>query len=779
MGQCEGGSAPCVRCKQAGAECVFDKPASSVVEDAGLTRLSAIEAALATNERRMDTLVQQMGEVTNVLMEVVGRLKQYGSSQPGQSPAALPYPANQVSPFGSGLDASGLQHPTPPFGRPRPLSAGSPSLSSLPNLAAAAAFRTSPVTSGSPSFPRPPSNPSSSQISALDALAHLASSNSPDVHRFASRVRAPISALQDAVAEMGDEAETKSDELLEEKPETAQQKGASEEKDGERPAKRSRIAVRTAPTSPDQFDLVAKGLIGDKEARALVLLWMKECANFCAVLDQNYDTYESLRKRSPFLFNTVLYTALRAQERCSPPSTELVAAAEETRRFARNQVFESKPSLESIQATMVLACYHQQPYILSGMALRLALAVKLDTSFEQLEAHGWHQTDEKARRLTAQLRTWIYIVTLNAQHERNLGVMSLMRQEDVDALVERADRALSLPHAIGTDYRHIANLRLCSIVRIIMQDTAAMAQRPESIADQIAYYYEKAQLLNDWHTHYDQLIAAYQPSPLAWARRSHSRMYHDAKLGLLASIFKSRLFDPPATDTFEITRMAQEALADARTALQMVLGSPVYRSGTQWSGYLLRTDMSFACLFLLKSGAAFPQLVNREEVARDVQQVAELLSNVAGSQRYAAMLLAARDQYLERTAPPPEASGISDLATASNLSETSAAGEVYPAQLPTLSQPLEQYGNGNLSAFSSISDPANIPVGTNPSSVPQTPFSALGLSSNGAGNAGMALMPGEMDIDWSIAMPLFDDSLLSQHDWMATVGNPPNWFDNL
>lgn len=458
---------------------------------------------------------------------------------------------------------------------------------------------------------------------------------------------------------MGDEAETKSDELLGEKPETMQKQETSQEKDDERPAKRSRVAVPTAPTSPDQFDLVAKGLIGDKEARALVLLcvtgfffwvegvgltsyarrWMKECANFCAVLDQNYDTYESLRKRSPFLFNTVLYTALRAQERCSAPSKELVAAAEETRRFARNQVFESKPSLESIQATMVLACYHQQPYILSGMALRLALAAKLDTSFEQLEAHGWHQTDEKARRLTAQLRTWIYIVTLNAQHERNLGVMSLMRQEDVDALVDRADRALSLPHAIGTDYRHIANLRLCSIVRVIMQDTAAMAQRPESTADQIAYFYEKAQLLNDWYTHYDQLIASYQPSPLAWARRSHSRMYHDAKLGLLASIFKQRLFDPPATETFEITRMAQEALSDARAALQMVLGSPVYRSGTQWSGYLLRTDMSFACLFLLKSGAAFPQLVDREQVAKDVQQVAELLSNVAGSQRYAAMLL--------------------------------------------------------------------------------------------------------------------------------------------
>jgi hypothetical protein len=94
------------------------------------------------------------------------------------------------------------------------------------------------------------------------------------VQRFASRVRAPISALQDAVAEMGDEAETKSDELLEEKPELAQQKGAADDKGDERPAKRSRISVPTAPTSPDQFDLVAKGLIADKDARQLVLLYV-------------------------------------------------------------------------------------------------------------------------------------------------------------------------------------------------------------------------------------------------------------------------------------------------------------------------------------------------------------------------------------------------------------------------------------------------------------------------------------------------------------------------
>lgn len=386
---------------------------------------------------------------------------------------------------------------------------------------------------------------------------------------------------------------------------------------------------------------------------------MRECVPFCSVLDPEFDTYESLRRRSAFLFNAVVFTALRARERVAPPSKELRAASEETSRFARDQVFQTKPSLEVIQAMMVMACYHQEPYILSGVALRLALVAKLDTTVEQIEAHGWSQTDEKAQRLTAQLRTWIYIVTINAQHERNLGRMTMLRQEDVDALVSHADRALSLPFATSSDFRHVANLRLGSIVRTIIHETAALTRESPAFGDLISYVYEKKQILQDWHAHYDALIceppspsvwrlgaewglttctASWQPSPMSWPRRSHNRQYNDAQLGLITSVFKQQLLDPPATATFEVTQIVQEAIGHARSALHMVIHSEIYCRGTQWSGYLLRTDMSFAGIFLLKCAAAFPHLVDRNELVHEVRQTADLLSNVAGSQKYAAML---------------------------------------------------------------------------------------------------------------------------------------------
>lgn len=96
------------------------------------------------------------------------------------------------------------------------------------------------------------------------------------------------------------------------------------------------------------------------------------------MLDAGYDTYESLRRRSPFLFNTVrpqqlrglagselvltlvlrpqvIYTALRMSERNGTPSKELLAAAEETRRFARDSVFENNPDLEVVQGASSLS----------------------------------------------------------------------------------------------------------------------------------------------------------------------------------------------------------------------------------------------------------------------------------------------------------------------------------------------------------------------------------------------------------------------------------------
>jgi hypothetical protein len=169
----------------------------------------------------------------------------------------------------------------------------------------------------------------------------------------------PISALADAVAQLDDEDRDVKPQILSSGEEEndddddVQIQSENGRTNGEPPAKKSRLNndAPAASPSPDHLDLVAKELVSDKDARELVALWMKECQGFCSLLDPAYDTYDALRKRSAFLFNVVLYTALRARGRNAPPSKELLAAAEETRRFARDQVFRT-PSLEDVQGAL-------------------------------------------------------------------------------------------------------------------------------------------------------------------------------------------------------------------------------------------------------------------------------------------------------------------------------------------------------------------------------------------------------------------------------------------
>lgn len=265
-------------------------------------------------------MVSGAGTLTDVLQ----RIKQAVGSQPGTSPVTV---GNHLSPHAaSHLDSTGPQIPTPPtypsLGRQRPSTAGSPGFGSISQFAPTSqqqqTYSTSPLASTS-NLPYPPIrrtslSSSSARGSALDALAHLASSASPDVHRFASHMRQPIQALQDAVEQLN-EGETSADDgplegegehegasstaagggdrkpslghrgastalLNQAAPSSSDPRGANvgADKDArssgtsERPAKRARVARPMMAPTPDQFDLVAKGLISDTEARALVLL---------------------------------------------------------------------------------------------------------------------------------------------------------------------------------------------------------------------------------------------------------------------------------------------------------------------------------------------------------------------------------------------------------------------------------------------------------------------------------------------------------------------------
>ncbi|KDE07616.1 hypothetical protein MVLG_02081 [Microbotryum lychnidis-dioicae p1A1 Lamole] len=632
----------CKRCEASGLVCTFDRPASSIVDDAGLNRLSAIEATVSTQERRMDTLVQSVGQVSSTLSEILTWLKNGNSpsTHPAQTPPALAL---------SHLHAASHSAPTLPNFSHHGLASIPPHAPSLHSDPSPKAMTASP-------------NPSAS--SRLEALASVAVDPQPNqnIDRFASRLHAPIQALADAADQLnsGEEGGTGKEGQTEGQSEN-QGNQSNPGPDGEeggshRPKKRSRhsdIGGITSEASAPQHDVVAKGYVSDREARALVLFHHKELHPFCAILDPDHDTFFTLRQHH-FLFDVIIYTGLRAQEGNAAASKQLLQVAEHVRETVRGFIFDPSPPVECIQALLIMACWHDEPYILSGFALRLALSARLDTTFAQIDARGWDLKDERARQLTVQLRTWLYCVFLEFKHSRCTDRMIILRQQDVDVLRGNADRLLQMPFSIKNDLRTVANLKLTFIERGIMETGRTLA-REQDVFKHLAYIRETREALTRWHADYDTLLAVHEPSPLSWRRRSHMRHLQEAYFFLPANILGQRLLSPNGSP--ELIDVGHQALISARTMIRTVLHSPAYAASLKYSGYLMRVDLSFAAMLLLKLAKVYPEAsISPEEIVKDVNDLIERQSQCAGGVRFTNLLRIAKDQYIASVyAPSPSA----------------------------------------------------------------------------------------------------------------------------
>ena len=153
--------------------------------------------------------------------------------------------------------------------------------------------------------------------------------------------------------------------------------------------------------------------------------------------------------------------------------------------------------------------------------MRLALASRMDTTFEQIDEHGWDQTDDRAKHLTVQLRIWLYLVFLEFKHSRSTGRLLLLRQDDIDFLDRNADRLLTLPYSITDDERLVANLKLTFIERQIILKSRAF-RREDPIELRVAYVHQMREVLVARHQVVDarmgqcDLLASYPSGADPW-----------------------------------------------------------------------------------------------------------------------------------------------------------------------------------------------------------------------------------------------------------------------
>ncbi|KAL7007173.1 hypothetical protein EMMF5_003399 [Cystobasidiomycetes sp. EMM_F5] len=285
----------------------------------------------------------------------------------------------------------------------------------------------------------------------------------------------------------------------------------------------------------------------------------------------------------------------------------------------------------------------------------------------------------------------------------------------MDELRGKIDDFLKLPLSLPNDYRHVANFQCIFLERKILMDSQRLVD--PTFQTHRTYIQNCLASIQTSYAAYEAIGATLFTS-LSYPRRSQERIYHDSILYLVSNVYKEHLFNPAIVDESTI----QLTLSHAQSAIRTVLDSPVYSSRAKYSGYLLRVDLSFACLVLLKLAKAYPSyLENTGIVSSNVLGIANLLEGMSGSQRYAKMLRHAYLEYLH-------SQSTRNIEGSSNFS-------------------LHRQHNGEVAT---VQDPATEWLSTS-----------------------------EFNIDDWLALPTsgFTESsdLLLNHDWLATLGGGADW----
>ncbi|ELU42611.1 hypothetical protein AG1IA_03330 [Rhizoctonia solani AG-1 IA] len=287
------------------------------------------------------------------------------------------------------------------------------------------------------------------------------------------------------------------------------------------------------------------------------------CHLFIPLFDPAYDTFESLRDRTPFCFDAILAVAAKIRVGNGQPGATFHRCLEEAQGIARSTLFGPVVRKEAVQAMLLLSAWSTNGWLPSGHAMRMALDLGLHRALEKL-ADG----PSEGKRSEAE--------------ERDLG-------------------GLGTGHPIIL--RDESSIRHC---RLLLSHPMA------SPTDQLGPTMDEDSLL----------------------RKILSGELYYAKLWLVCVALRGVSWDKMPFEQRELAFQAKEA---ASNCLATFLNSPAYRAALRYAVHDSLVTAAFSGLFLLKVANLFPGEVDLAGIVVQVDQLANLLSEVA-AERYALTL---------------------------------------------------------------------------------------------------------------------------------------------
>ncbi|TFK20959.1 hypothetical protein FA15DRAFT_646276 [Coprinopsis marcescibilis] len=576
--RCEG-DPPCKRCQSTGLACIFEKPEKKNVQPlAGPSaeRLSRLEGQYLVLQSQMIGMQASLDRILSAVAPHAG------------PPPPLPHPPAPYPP--PGMEAPGPN----PAGAPQPPRNGF----EMPTQPLDRARGFPPL----PGFAPPPHKYASYGI--IPSTAASSEDESEDTLPR-STINAPIEALQ-GLANAAAEA------------------AAAPSAISPRVKKRK----RAEPTPRNAFPhVVEKGMVSEQEARELFSIFFGGCHLFIPLFDPAYDTYESLAERSPWTFDAILAIAAKIRSGNGPLSQTFYQCLDEAQGIARSSLFGPVVRKEAVQGMLLLAAWSTNGWLPSGHAMRMALDLGLHRALDKLaDESGKQRTEEEERNLVVSARIWLCLYWFDHQMSLGTGRPIVLRDE---SSIRHCRLLLGHPMASATD------VRLIALVEMVAQKTQIYETLSPLSSSQLNHnslsFIRRANVaLDKWWTDHDELHRKTMDQE-SLLRKLLAGELHYAKLWLVCLALRGASWDKMPFEQRELAFQAKDA---ASNCLAIFLTSSEYRASLRYAVHDSLVTAAFSGLFLLKMASLFPREIDLATVTNQVEQMAQLLSDVA-AERYA------------------------------------------------------------------------------------------------------------------------------------------------
>ena len=439
-------------------------------------------------------------------------------------------------------------------------------------------------------------------------------------------------------------------------------------------------------------DLVTLGLVSMDEAERVFRIFGQGVPKFISIFDFDeehfadrlQDLMQSIRSRSPFLFNVILAIGAKIECGGQPPTRLYNVCMSNARRCAKDTLFLPVECKETVQAMVLMAAYCDNGWLPTGLSIRMAQEIGLDKVFQKLmttiapgshsrlppppvppkqsiyrqgSPHSLHSAspgdlcdlnpqrmseqprgtrfeDDELRELASGARIWFFLFLFDHQASFGAGRPAMLSKH----YVRNARAFLTLPHplSIKTDARFVSTLELL-IIRETHYDAMAPYDQPVD-GRMLSRMRRVTHELNEWHQYWSEELARRSYGDESFFQQSLILQCASAELYLTCTALRG------IRDAQDANQMGPEqkeliiqATRAADTCLSISVNGDEYRRMLGWGPHYTHVTAAFACVFLIKIARLFPRQVDTYGIFSNAEKLAARLAEVPAT-KYARVI---------------------------------------------------------------------------------------------------------------------------------------------